>query len=206
MIRDLSFRGREMRLLDVNAATRFVCREGDDWEPDTFDALDRFLTGGPFVDVGAWCGIFSMYAASRSTVVYALEPDPVAFGLLMANLRLNDIGNVVALPFALWPESPVKLRSHHGWGDSMTGISREGVEQDFAALSVDQVRHLVGVPDLVKVDIEGGESQVVGDLLGWEVPLHVSVHVQEMSGGLPDHPRTPERFGDNPNYYSLVYS
>jgi len=60
------------------------------WEPETFNALDRFLTKDlTFVDLGAWVGPVSLFAASKGNTVHAYDVDPVAFERLKLNIDCN---------------------------------------------------------------------------------------------------------------------
>src|SRR6185295_5767667 len=77
----------------VNAFGVPIWSEGDElfwesvrngqWEPETFRAIDHFIVPGRvFIDIGAWNGVFSIYAAKKSAWVIATEPDPVAYDKL----------------------------------------------------------------------------------------------------------------------------
>jgi FkbM family methyltransferase len=54
--------------------------------------LSFFLEGRPtaaYIDFGAWIGPTALYAAHFLHHVYALEPDPMAFSALTANVQRN---------------------------------------------------------------------------------------------------------------------
>lgn len=53
------------------------------------------------VDVGAHIGIHTIHLAKRAKLVIAIEPEPRNYMLLKKNLKLNKLGNVLALPIAL---------------------------------------------------------------------------------------------------------
>jgi hypothetical protein len=66
--------------------------ERGEWEPYTFSVLDRFVTPETTViDIGAWIGPVTLYAAKTAKHVFAIEPDPVAFKELSA---LASVPNV----------------------------------------------------------------------------------------------------------------
>ena len=70
-------------------------REEGIWEPfETSLLLGLLRTGDVFVDVGANIGYFSVLAAScvgDTGKVFAFEPDPENFRLLVANTALNGV-------------------------------------------------------------------------------------------------------------------
>lgn len=65
------------------------------WEPYTFELLDSLLISQEhpvFVDIGAFVGPLSLYAASLNATVFAAEADVENFALLLKNIRENSDG------------------------------------------------------------------------------------------------------------------
>lgn len=77
------------------------------WEPETFKVLEYFLRPDwRFVDVGAWVGATSLFAAKKCGAVEAYECDPVALHRLKNNISAN-------------PDTKGKIRLHeHAIGDA----------------------------------------------------------------------------------------
>jgi len=76
------------------------------YEPFTTALFKKLLTrkGMVFVDLGASVGYFSMIAAKlvgNSGRVYAFEPEPSSFDLLVKNAKLNGFENIVPVPKAV---------------------------------------------------------------------------------------------------------
>jgi FkbM family methyltransferase len=172
------------------------------WEPDTRDLLYRTLEPGDlFVDVGAWIGPVTLWALDRKADVIAIEPDPVA----CAELRTQVGDRVEIWKGAVVAESgPVRLAPRRGeLGNSMSRLTDDGpVEVQGWTLP-----EILGdrVPKLVKVDVEGYETELlpaIGPYLaGLGVPLSVALH-PHLTGIRPslswfegyrriDHPRNP---------------
>lgn len=157
------------------------------WEPHTFGVLDRFLhPDATYLDVGAWIGPTALYAARLCRHVTAMEPDPVAFAQLKANVEMNEMPNVRLMPAALdGTTGQVVLHAGDGgrWGSSMSSLVTDGpVTAPVLGVTLDAVVQMIGgeVPTLIKMDIEGAETRVlpqaVSLLAEWRTPCLVSLH------------------------------
>ena len=149
-------------------------REQGLWEPCESELVLALLRPGDvFIDAGANIGYFSLLAASQvgaSGRVYAFEPDPDNFRLLVANAELNGVAERITAVRAALAETT---------GEGRLYLSRDnfGDHQMFAGdgprdcLPVTQYRgseYLAGRVDrvdLVKVDTQGSEYQVIAGLL-----------------------------------------
>lgn len=163
--------------------------EAGKWEPEIFDAMDRFLRpSSAYVDVGAWIGPTVIYAAKKCARVYCFEPDPGAYQYLLWNLRLNELGNVMPFNLALSDRGGMRrLASPDGeLGTSKSSLlegrgSGEGAEVLCMTWGTWQEKVAPGRIDLLKIDIEGGEFELIPamkDYLEREAPaLHLSLHV-----------------------------
>lgn len=171
-------------LHDETEHTEWVLSVLDRWEPDTFDAIERFCAGGVFVDIGAWVGMFTIWAAPLCSHVYAVEPDPVARDMLQRNISANDLANVTVIPKAIWSRNGnLTLHENTGLGDSMTGPRRGGQGFRVECITPATLRAMVGENvDLVKCDTEGSETDILPGLIEWAAPLHISVHRHDIDG------------------------
>lgn len=160
------------------------------WESGTLSALDEVMPArGLLWDVGAWVGPISLWAAVRHLAdVIALEPDPDAFAVLSENVRLNgaDKGEakITALPFALTTApGPLTLCTVTP-GDSLTSMTRVDMlgpkVETFGIDAATLVKIADCWPDVVKMDIEGGESLVLPTLgpklRERNIPLILALH------------------------------
>ena len=60
------------------------------WEPKTFAIIERHCSPDHvFIDIGAWIGPTTLFAAGIAKHVYAVEPDPVSVVALKKNIALN---------------------------------------------------------------------------------------------------------------------
>ncbi len=146
------------------------------WEPEMlalFSLLD--LSGGVCIDVGAnvgWDTLALSECVGPAGRVFAFEPSPREYRLLLENLRLNKITNVVVERSALGERKETRwLRlDSRNWGDNRIVAERKAGER-YESISVqvgDEVLAALpaGAIKLVKVDAQGYDHFVVKGLRG----------------------------------------
>ena len=143
-------------------------RKGGFYEAQELAGLGRiFPEGGVFVDIGANVGNHTLYAALflKAAQVIPIEPNPVAYRLLVQNVLVNRLSDVVDLSrlgvgvsdkraggYAMEPR-----RTNLGAAKMLDGAGE--IEVWPAAELLDGV-----APDLVKIDVEGMEMLVLSGL------------------------------------------
>lgn len=167
----------DVTLGNDNSLCLYVCGS---FEPNEFNFLDRMLKPGMvLVDVGANDGYYTLFAARRvgpAGRVVSVEPSSRERGHLERNLARNDLGNVAVVPSALGAAAGVAdLRLAHG---VHTGHNTLGsfAHDDVVPASVervpletlDTVVARLGLPriDVIKIDVEGGETNVIAGARG----------------------------------------
>lgn len=156
----------------------------DEWEPQTKAVLERFLQPGDlFCDIGAWIGPITLWAAGLGARVIAYEPDIQARRCLGENTRGLD----VSIRPQAWSN-----HAGYGWlhpenyfGDSASKLGPAGIgAQPVTCVTPKQVFNTtfveMGRPALIKVDIEGGEIDILPTLgplcAKYRIPLLVAWH------------------------------
>lgn len=148
-------RSRFVARLHYTAASKAVYGNPPDWaEMMAWRQLLR--PGDLFIDGGANVGIYSLWAAEAGADVLAVEPNPDAYGQLVANARLNGYP-IDARQVALGPE-PGTARMTSA-GDTMNRIADDGD----TIVSVATLDDLIGGRRVagVKLDLEGYEQQAL---------------------------------------------
>lgn len=149
-------------------------REEGIWEPyETSLLLTLLQAGDVFVDVGANIGYFTVLAASvvgESGQVFAFEPDPANFDLLLANVALNSFGGRVRVEQAGLASIAGQGRlflSEDNLGDHQIYASQPGRDSLPIALcnGSDYLRDKLRRLDLLKVDTQGAEYEVMAGLM-----------------------------------------
>jgi FkbM family methyltransferase len=158
------------------------------WEPATLSILRRFLNHeSVYYDIGSWIGPTVVYAARLSRIVFAFEPDPLAYACLLANITNNGLTNVRAFNLAVAATPGVGMLNSFGGslGDSMSSLLSQAQGTSGWPVTRVTVDTLVNdlscaSPDFVKIDIEGGEFDLVpamrSHLERWKPVLHLSLH------------------------------
>jgi FkbM family methyltransferase len=161
------------------------------WEPQTFKILEYFLgADNVMLDLGAWIGAVSLYAAAIGSEVYAVEPDPVAFPELEKNVRQNPdfISKIKCRNLAIsGTNGKLTLYARDQYGVSSSSLLPR-IRDRLTDLQVDGMtlkafieKEKINKIDFIKMDIEGGEFELLpaisDDLKNLNFPtLYISFH------------------------------
>lgn len=186
--------------------------EGE-WEKTTFRVLRAALSNTPvnkksYLDVGAWVGPTTLFAAHFVTRVIAMEPDPRAFAELLSNVRLNPSLAARIEPYRHCVSSvsgPVTMTGPAPLGSSMSRVGGAARIPESAAKEdnwgermvswpatcsapADMAARIGLLPDslaLIKLDVEGAEGVILPALVDWlasagaeKPPIFVELHVE----------------------------
>lgn len=133
------------------------------WETATLAELRAVLRPGDvLLDIGAFIGAYTLLGSrlvGPEGRVVAFEPDGRARARLERNLRRNGAANVTVLPYAVGDhDGPVRFSAS---GDSVGHVDARG-DSDVEMVTLDGICAALGVtPDVIKMDIEGGELSVI---------------------------------------------
>jgi len=126
----------------------------------------------PILDVGAHVGFFILYcrAINESVRIYGLEPEPENFQMLAQNLKTNKIKEVKIFQQALALSSGYRefYLAEDNHNHSLLALSLKKIKQVISAQTVNfsefcqnnKIERL----SLVKMDIEGGEYEILEKL------------------------------------------
>ncbi len=192
---------RDIRFNVADSATAFgsfwARAASGAWEPETLRLIERLARpGAPFVDIGAWIGPTTLFAAARGSIVHAYECDPVALERLRRNIAVNpDLVPRITVSETAIGESNGRIRLWSAEpGNSETSLferhERDGAIRNCAAsIEVEVVdaaelfrRHGYAADPaaFIKIDIEGAEFRVVprlapliaGSAAVWYISFH----------------------------------
>jgi FkbM family methyltransferase len=122
--------------------------------------------GDLFVDIGANIGSYTVLAASvAGATVFACEPLPANYALLLANLRLNQAENKVeALNVGVGGvEGTLRFTASFGPKDHVVWPNETIRTEEALELPVRTLDSLMGDrnPTMIKIDVEGFETEVL---------------------------------------------
>jgi FkbM family methyltransferase len=140
-------------------------------EDDTLSVYTEHYTPKPgdvVWDVGAHAGAtvyFFSQMIGPTGKVYAFEPDHLTYDFLLRNIALHSLTNVVPIKKAVARETGIATFSMDGTqGAGLTGFSQcvdEEKMRHVETLSFVDACAEYGVPNYVKMDIEGAEADVI---------------------------------------------
>lgn len=166
------------------------------YEPTVLSRLPELLHAGDVAwDVGANIGVYSLALArlvGAHGCVYAFEPNPLCLYFLRANLHENALRNTTIVPLAL-SDSETPLDFSVNFGNCHLGLgatsvfhgSKVGHHFSAAAAPGDGLAAGLGLraPQLLKIDVEGGEAAVLRGLQE-TIAAHRPALVMEVHGHL----------------------
>jgi len=106
-------------------------------------------------DVGANVGAYAVLAARRCAAVHAFEPDLGNLSRLRRNIALNRFTNCTIVPAAAGSHDGIA--NFAAGKDAFVGRLDPGGSIVVRCVSLDSYAADHGAPDLIKMDIEGGE-------------------------------------------------
>ncbi len=124
------------------------------------------------IDAGAHAGYFTIYCRilNSKVKILALEPEERNYAFMLENFRLNNVKNVEPLSAALTGESgDAELlisddSQNHSLKNAGFLTSEKAVKVNTCALPDLAKKYKLKCIDLVKMDIEGGEYDVISNL------------------------------------------
>lgn len=144
------------------------------------------------VDLGANVGYFGAFALGRwpSSTVTALEPDPANADVHARVIALNELQDRWELRRAAAAARNGELRFNAS-ADALSSVSESGA----LVVPAEDVLELVSGADLLKMDVEGGEWEILDDpRLGLDPPAVVVLeHHPEGAPGPDPHAAALER-------------
>ncbi len=126
---------------------------------------DPLPPGATVIDIGANIGMFSLFAAAemRAARVYAFEPFPESFALLMRNAERNRLTVIEPVPLGIAGTAGTRtlhMQGRHGV-HSLFGTSGEAVHIECITLADALARFAIDRCGFLKLDCEGAEYEIL---------------------------------------------
>jgi FkbM family methyltransferase len=123
--------------------------------------VEKLTLNDIFFDIGACLGLFSLHAAKKCNQVVAFEPEPEFRKHLIRNMEINDVTNLIVLPFAISDRSQERVIFTDGIGGKSPSLSNNGFKHEILikTRTLDAIIEHGNLqpPTIMKMDIEGAE-------------------------------------------------
>ena len=208
-ITPVRYEGTEVKFHTPNEQTQWRAKSLFTKEPSTIAWIDTFKAGEVFYDVGANIGGYSVWAAKRRGVkVLAFEPQAANYALLCRNLTLNAVDgtaycvavtqHIASMPGHLDKDvlfDRIYLSSEEqGVACNSFGTpvgpdlkQRESVAQGCIGIALDALVEELGVPDHIKIDVDGLEHLVIAGAANLLASGTVKSLLVEVNTNLAEH-------------------
>lgn len=160
------------------------------FEEDTFQIFDKFLDNKhSIIDIGAWRGPMALYACQRARHCYAVEPDPVSFHMLQANIDLNQSikNRITPIHAAITGHTgKTAVSARFLFGQTITSTVKKYPSNNFRLDSFtfpDLIKkYKINDCNFIKIDTEGAEAIILPKLIDYlkqqKTTLYLSFHPQ----------------------------
>ncbi len=134
------------------------------WLMDVYQKNRRLKPSDIVVDIGASFGAFSVLAAKQGAKVYAYEPTPRSFELLVKN---TEIYGVKAYNLAVAGKTGLAELFSSGGDEGNSLIPQLAPSQSFKVktTTLNDILDQIGHCDFLKIDCEGGEIDILKNTL-----------------------------------------
>ena len=115
-----------------------------------------------FYDIGANVGVYTILASQiKEAKTVSIEPLPLTYEKLLDNININRLTNVVSKNIGVsFEQSKLYFTSNK---DTMNSVALESDDetQEVIVDTLDNIAHEYGIPNAIKIDVEGYESNVL---------------------------------------------
>jgi FkbM family methyltransferase len=141
-------------------------------EPETLYWIQSFKEKEILYDIGANIGLYSLYCAflHKTMTIYSFEPSKINYKRLFINAVMNRYTNIIPLCIALGNERKENMYWHDiDLTEGSTGgfLSNQG--EDMERVDVTSIDNVVinglGVPNHIKIDVDGAEQEILEGML-----------------------------------------
>jgi len=193
------YKNNELFLIENNESNQnlsFWKNDYSKWENETFEIFDKYLSQNKiFIDIGGWIGTTAMYGARKSKHVYSIEADNYSVNDMMINLKTNCKNNYTLINKAIFNADNIKIKfgknihlKNSKMNDSTSQIYSDDMTTDEYYLAetitirniIEKYQINLSEISLIKVDIEGGEENILNGLFylhsQYNIPVYISFH------------------------------
>jgi len=149
----------------ASSGSGFIRGDYESYKTEAF--LNNFSSGSIFFDIGSHIGYYSSIAAVINNgmgSIFAFEPRPMNIKFFRKHMKINNFQNVTLIEAAVGAtDGFVQFDEKHG---SATGFVSQDGNIRVRQVSIDRMvkEGQLPVPGFIKIDVEGGEIEVLKGL------------------------------------------
>jgi len=127
-----------------------------------------------YFDIGANVGKWSLANLSQCDKIISVEASPITFQRLAQQCKHN---NIVLLNYAVCNNSGQDITFYHAESDTLSTLNKQWLTAESSrfynqryteikckTITLDKLIEQYGLPDLIKIDVEGGEYECISSL------------------------------------------
>ncbi len=163
----------------------FLFKRRIDYEPEVWNNIKPYVKQDSLIyDIGANIGQYAIRfseLASNGKVI-CIEPDPGNFPILQFNRDINHAVNIKILNLGIGAlNGRIKFYRDITTGGRLSSFNEDRflVPTEVDSITFDNLISQCGVPDFVKIDVEGFENQVLNSLTNCDNKTIFLVEVRE---------------------------
>lgn len=124
-----------------------------------------------YFDIGSNIGRWSLENINLCNKIISIEASPITFNRLVNNCK-ND--KIILLNFAVCNNNNNDITFYHANYDTLSTLNKDWLTKDTSrfynhpyieitckTITIDKLIEQYGVPDLIKIDVEGGEYECI---------------------------------------------
>jgi FkbM family methyltransferase len=192
----ITFRNQTINYVEREPFWKTV--EAGEWESASFDVLDQYIQlGKVFIDIGAWVGALSLYAAKLGAIVHAIEPDSKAKDELINSFYYNTLplgANVSHVAIAdKNGMTEINSMTEDGLGNSESSLINRGIIGQSQKVKCYTLSSYIEHHDinpynicLIKIDTEGSELLIIPGAIEWLRKYKPTIYISFHPGWFPD--------------------
>jgi len=129
-----------------------------------------------YFDIGANIGKWSLSNLNNCDKIISIEASPTTFQRLLSNINNNP--KITCLNYAVCNSTDEYVTFYNCNADTLSTINKEWLDSDNSRfykqfkydvikckpITMDKLIEIYGVPELIKIDVEGGEFETISSL------------------------------------------
>ena len=115
-----------------------------------------------FFDIGANVGVYTVLASQvKKANSVAIEPIPLTYERLIDNIQINRLNNVITKNIGLSFEKSKLYFTYDRDAMNSVALSSDEKKIEVEVDTLDNLSELYGYPQIIKIDVEGYETNVI---------------------------------------------